>query len=254
MARRSEIRDDAEAEITIWKEALFGAELLLLHASPVFYGLGIPHGNGAGVVTIPGFLGSDFYLSHLQSWLGRIGYTPYVSGIPINAECPNLLIRNCLTEAIDKARKKTRRRVHLVGHSLGGVIARSVACQRPEDIASVITIASPFRGAVAHQSIRRIADSIRKLILKEHPKSVLPDCYTTRCTCEFLNSLRCEIPPTVTETAIYTCDDGIVDWRCCMTEDPGVDYEVSGTHVGLVFNASVYRVISDRLAYAESLQ
>ena len=34
--------DEAEAPISIWKEALFAADLLLLHASPVYYGLALP--------------------------------------------------------------------------------------------------------------------------------------------------------------------------------------------------------------------
>ena len=46
--------ETAEADIAIWKEALFGADILLLHASPVFYGLGVPHGDGAAVIVIPG--------------------------------------------------------------------------------------------------------------------------------------------------------------------------------------------------------
>ena len=95
--RRNRFREDlAEADIPIWKEALCGADLLLLHASPVYYGLGVPRGAGSGVIVIPGFLGTDLYLTQLYSWLGRVGYQPYLSGIGVNAECPNLLIRNRL--------------------------------------------------------------------------------------------------------------------------------------------------------------
>jgi hypothetical protein len=39
-----------------------------------------------------------------------------------------------------------------------------------------------------------------------------------------------------------------VDWRYCITEDPNVDVEVTGTHIGLVFNAAVYGIIAERLA------
>src|SRR4051812_1865376 len=113
------IKDNAEADISIWKEALFGADILLLHASPVYYGLGVPRGDESAVIVIPGFLGTDLYLSHLQSWLKRIGYRPYSSGIGLNAECPNLLIQERLNETVNQAVKDTRRRVHLIGHSLG---------------------------------------------------------------------------------------------------------------------------------------
>jgi pimeloyl-ACP methyl ester carboxylesterase len=243
---------EAEADIEIWKEALFGAELLLLHASPVYYGLGVPHGNSSAVVVIPGFMGTDLYVTHLHDWLERIGYRPYLSGIGVNAECPNLLIRYRLTATIDKALAETGSKVHLIGHSLGGIIARSVAAQRPKDIASVITLGAPIRGTVMHPSILRAANVVRSQILNQHGSGVLPDCYTPRCTCAFLSSLRCTTPASIVQTAIYTKDDGIVDWRYCKTGNPDFDFEVPGTHVGLVFNSSVYTIIAERLAEAAS--
>jgi pimeloyl-ACP methyl ester carboxylesterase len=244
--------DEAEAPISIWKEALFAADLLMLHASPVYYGLGIPGGDHSGVVILPGFLGTDHYLAELRFWMGRIGYKAYFSGIGLNAECPNLLIRNHLNETIDKAVAETGRKIHLIGHSLGGVIARAVTSQRPGEIASVITLAAPFRGTIAHRSILRAAGAVRKHILKEHGSDVLPQCYTARCTCNFLSSLRHAVPASVMETAIYTLDDGIVDWRYCRTGRSENDFEVPGTHIGLVFNASVYRIIAERLAAARA--
>ena len=247
--RHYDIREDAaDAGIAIWKEVLFGAELLLLHASPVFYGLGIPRGDGSAVVLIPGFLGTDLYLTHLAEWLARIGYRSYVSGMGLNAECPNLLIKYRLTETIDKARRHTRRKVHLIGHSLGGVMARSIAAQRPNDVASVTTLAAPFRGTVLNHSVLNVAEAVRKNILNEHGKEVLPDCYTPRCTCEFVNSLRSRMNGSALQTAIYTQDDGVVDWHYCRTGDGDIDFEVSGTHMGLVFNPAVYTVIAERLA------
>ena len=244
---------EAEADIPIWKETLFGAELLLLHASPVYYGLGIPRGNGAAVVVIPGFLGTDLYVTHVHSWLERIGYRAYLSGIGLNAECPNLLIRYRLGQTIKKALDETGRKIHLIGHSLGGIIARSVAAQRPKDIASVITLGAPIRGTVMHPSVLRAAHAVRSQILDQHGGGVLPDCYTPRCTCDFLSSLRCAMPSSIVQTAIYTKDDGIVDWRYCRTGDEDIDFEVPGTHVGLVFNPSAYTIIAERLAQATAL-
>jgi triacylglycerol lipase len=251
--RQNRIREDeAEADISIWKEALCGADLLLLHASPVYYGLGVPKGDGSAVVVVPGFLGSDFYLSNLNTWLNRIGYKAYLSGIGLNAECPNLLIERRLIQTVQKAVAETGRKIHLIGHSLGGVMARSVASQRPQDVASVITLGSPFRGSVAHPSILRAANAVRKHILREHGSDVLPACYTAKCTCDFVNGLRCEMPESVQQTAIYTKDDGIVDWNYCQTGDCGCDYEVPGTHIGMAFNASVFAIIADRLAKART--
>ncbi len=247
----AEIREDqAEAAVPLWQEALFGVEVLLLRTTPAYYGFGIPRGDGAGVVIIPGFLGTDMYLMEMYAWLRRIGYSPYFSGIGLNAECPNLLIRRHLNETMDRALRETGRRIHVIGHSLGGIIARSVAGQRPDDVASVITLGSPFRGTVAHSRVLRAAELVRKKILVQHGPGVLPECYTGRCTCDFLDSLRRDLPADIAETAIYTRTDGVVDWRYCITENPEDDFEVPGTHIGLAFNPAVYDIIARRLAKA----
>lgn len=245
-------RDYQAAEVPILNEALFALDLVLLHAAPLYYGVGIPHGDGSAVVLIPGFLCPDLYLTPLHEWLRRIGYKPVFSGIGVNSECPNLLITRQLTETIDRARAKSGRKVHLIGHSLGGVIARAIAAQRPRDVASVITLGAPFRGTVAHASILRAASMVRKRILARHGSAVLPDCYTARCTCDFLESLACVMPSPVLQTAVYTESDGVVDWRYCKTDIPETDFRVSGTHIGLAFNPSAYSVIAKRLAQARS--
>lgn len=239
---------------SVWTEALFAAEILILHATPVYYGLGVPRGDGSAVVIIPGFLGTDLYLAEMHAWLKRIGYRPYFSGIGINAECPNLLIEKRLNQTIDKARAETKRRVHLIGHSLGGVIARSAAGQRPKDIASVITLAAPIRGTVVNRAVIHAAEAVRRKILEEHGRGVLPDCYTGRCTCNFLDCLRRKVPEHLVETAVYTRQDGIVDWRYCRTMDPEKDVEVPGTHIGMAFNPAAYMVLADRLARARNLE
>lgn len=242
----------AKDGITIWTESLFAVDYLLLHAAPAYYGMGIPRGDDSAVVLVPGFLTNDLFLKPLHMWLGRIGYRPYQSGIGVNVECPNLLIKKHLDETISKARTETGRKVHLIGHSLGGVIARSVAVQRPDDIASVITLGSPFRGIVVNPTMFKVAGAVRKRILKNHGPRVSSNCYTPKCNCDFTRSLGCEFPNSVDETAIYTCCDGVVDWQYCRTEDSDIDFEVPGTHLGLPFNGSVYGLIAERLAEANA--
>jgi triacylglycerol lipase len=241
-----------EASTHLWAEALFAAEILLLHATPVYYGFGVPHGDDSGVVLIPGFLGTDLYLMELHGWLGRIGYRPYFSGIGINADCPNLLIQRHLNETVERALDETGRKIHLIGHSLGGVIARSLAGQRRKDVASVTTLASPIRGTVANRSIIHAAEAVRLRILQEHGKGVLPHCYTGACTCRFVDHLRRDVPNSMIQTAIYTKHDGIVDWRYCMTKSEGDDFEVPGTHIGMAFNPTAYSIVAERLALAHS--
>jgi triacylglycerol lipase len=247
--RRSGVRRDYQSvELPIWQELLAGIEMLYLRISPAYWGFGIPHGDGSAVVVIPGFLGTDLYLTELGMWLGRIGYRPYFSGVGWNAECPNLLIRYRLEQTIRKAYQSTGRRVHLIGHSLGGLLARAVASQMPDRVASVITLGSPFRGVAIHPSVLRLAEMVRGQILERHGEGVLPDCYTGACTCDFLESLDRSLPRSVSQTAIFTKTDGIVDWRVCRTGRPTFDFEVSGTHIGLVFNPMVYDLVARRLA------
>ncbi len=242
----------SDLDFSPWTEALFAAEILLLHATPTYYGFGVPHGDDSGVVIIPGFLGTDLYLMELHGWLGRIGYRPYFSGIGINADCPNILIQRHLNDTIDKARAETGRKIHLIGHSLGGVIARSVAGQRPRDVASVITLAAPIRGTVTTRTVLHAAEAVRLRILQEHGRGVLPDCYTGRCTCNFVDSLKRSVPDSLLQTAIYTRHDGIVNWRYCLTSDPEANFEVPGTHIGMAFNPSAYSIVAERLAKAQT--
>jgi len=179
-----------------------------------------------------------------------LGITPSFSGIGFNTECPNLLIQGQLNNTIEKALSRSGKKVHLIGHSLGGIISRAIAAQRPVDIASVITLGAPFRGTVAHCGILGAAEVVRRRILEEHGSEVLPECYTGHCTSDFLDSLRQTMPASVAETAIYSESDGVVDWRYCKTDRPEADFQVSGTHIGMVFNPSAYSIIAERLAQA----
>lgn len=236
------------APLPIWQELLVGVEMAYLRVSPVYWGCGIPRGDGAAVVVVPGFLGTDLYLAEFRAWLRRIGYKPYDSRIGLNADCPNLLIRHRLAATVEKAFRAQKRKVHVIGHSLGGVLARAVAAQMPDRVASVITLSSPFQGVVAHPTVLRVADLVRTQILERHGKGVLPSCYTGACTCRFLESLTTRIPKTVSQTAIYTKSDGIVDWRMCVTGNAAVDFEAPGTHIGMVFNPIVFSLVAYRLA------
>ena len=103
---------------------------------------------------------------------------------------------------------------------------------------------------MTNQTVLHAAEAVRMRILSEHGRGVLPDCYTGRCTCNFINSLSRQIPDAVSQTAIYTRHDGIVDWRYCMTRNEDIDFEVPGTHIGMAFNASAYAIVAERLARA----
>ena len=240
----------ASTALPIWREALLGIDWISLRMSSVFRGSGVPRGDGTGVVVVPGFMGSDQYLGDMNSWLRRIGYRPYLSGIGRNADCPDVLTQRLMT-TLEHASGETGNRVHLIGHSLGGVLARSAAARWPNLVASCVTMGSPFRGIRVHPFVLQTAQLVRGRILQRQGRAAdkKPHCYSGYCTCEFLDSLRNEFPADAPQIAIYTKTDGVVDWRYCINElGDGTDIEVSGTHVGLAFNPQVYRHIANFLA------
>jgi hypothetical protein len=55
--------------VPILSEPWLLLELATLRLSPVYYGLGIPEGDGTAVIVIPGFLGMDLSLFELHDWL-----------------------------------------------------------------------------------------------------------------------------------------------------------------------------------------
>ena len=232
--------------LPIWFESLVGVDWTLLHLSPVYYGFGVPKGDGSAVIVVPGFLGSDVYLYELYLWLKRIGYTPYLSNIGWNADCLNTLAEK-LIETIKRAHEESGGRVHLIGHSLGGVLSRSAVVQHRDLIESVITLGSPFRGVRSHPGVVELSNRIRNRIFKKTDKTDYPHCYTGHCDCLAVTSLHGGMPRDVKQTAIYTKSDGIVDWQSCVSRYEENNYEVTGTHVGLVYNYHVYKLIGERL-------
>ena len=89
-----------------------------------------------------GFLGDDRYLTEMHLWLRRIGYRPYFSGIGRNVDCPELLTQR-LVMTIKQAHLETNRPVNIIGHSLGGMLARAAAYREPRKVRQVITMGSP---------------------------------------------------------------------------------------------------------------
>jgi pimeloyl-ACP methyl ester carboxylesterase len=196
-ARRMAQASFETAPVPLWREVLFGVDWLSLRLSPVYYGFGVPHGNGEPVIVIPGFLGSDDYLVEMYYWLRRIGYKPYYSRIGRNAECPNVLTDR-LFATMDQAQEETGQKLRLIGHSLGGLLARSAATQRPEQVAQVICLAAPFRDIRVHPMILAAAGFVRGQIAgRRNSSRIKRECYTGGCSCEFASSLRNDPPKSV---------------------------------------------------------
>jgi triacylglycerol lipase len=165
----------------------------------------------------------------LRRWLARIGYRAYYSGIGINALPVEPAITRLLA-TIDHAYAETGAPVRLIGHSLGGLIARGAALRRPGRVAQVITLGAPVYGLAAHPAVLAAARIV-------HGDDI-DACLAT---------LQRLLPAGIAETNIYSKSDGVVDWRTCFRDDAD-DVEVRGSHSGLITNAEAYRAIAIALA------
>jgi len=85
---------------------------------------------------------------------------------------------------------------------------------------SVVSLGAPFRGIRSHPVVLRTRDVLRGSCRGFLPPVSAPGCYTGHCTCNFVEALD-RFPSDVRELAILLARDGVVDWRMCVTGDPG---------------------------------
>jgi hypothetical protein len=75
-----------------------------------------------------------------------------------------------------------------------------------------------------------------------------PHCLNERCDCPFAADFAGPFPSDrVRLTSIYSKGDGVVRWQAALVPY-GACVEVTGSHVGLIFNRKTYRAIATALA------
>lgn len=193
----------------------------------------LPRGDGHAVLVLPGLGASDRSTSPLRSFLKDRGYDAHGWNLGRNVG-PREGQREALADLVRTLRDKSKRKVSLIGWSLGGIYAREMAKRMPENVRLVITLGSPFANPAATQ-VRRIYEAIRG-------EPIAGGDYT-----------RFRAAPPVPSTAIFSKTDGVVAWQSCLEPDgPETEnIEVEGSHVGLGVNPVALYVIADRLAQAE---
>jgi triacylglycerol lipase len=222
-------------------------ELARLMVDPIFRGDNVPHGDGAPVVLVPGFLAGDSSLGVMRGWLKRVGYRAYASGILWNVDCSDRSL-NALERRVERLAVEHGRPVALIGHSRGGHFVKALSRRRPELIASAISMGAgldtPFDISIPTQSL---VSAVRAVHSRTSDRIARNGCLTATCRCPFSHDYAGEFPEDVPLTSIYSRGDGVVRWRACV-----VDYarcvEVSGSHVGLACNRKVYREVARTLA------
>lgn len=192
-----------------------------------------PRGRGEPVLVLPGFGAGDASTGVLQGYLRLLGYRARGWGLGTNSgDVRRLLPR--VVQRLEHLSREDAQPVRLIGWSLGGVLAREAARQRPDLVERVITLGSPVVGGPKYTTAAGLYRS----------QGVDLDALETEI--EARNRTALPVPV----TAIYSRADGVVAWRACIDpHHPEVEHvEVATTHLGLGFSPDVYAIIAQRLA------
>jgi len=220
------------------RHTLIGAALQLVPPAPGMIAAALksaPRGDGHPVLVVPSFLRSDLNTIALRRFLAGCGYRVYGWKLGVNIG-PTAGALAGIERQLAEIRARHGRKVTLIGHSLGGVLARELAKKRPDCVRQLILLATPIRLPTASP-----LEGVYKLLSPWH--SI--DAEVER---DALNR-----PPDVPVTAIYTKSDGILAWGTCREfEGPAREsIEVKGAHGTMVRNRAAWRIVAERLAQPE---
>jgi pimeloyl-ACP methyl ester carboxylesterase len=193
-----------------------------------------PRGDGHSVLVLPGLIASDVSTRPLRAFLKGRGYDVHGWSLGRNFG-PRPGVERLMLERIGELRRNSGRKVSLIGWSLGGVYARQLAKQCPDDVRLVISLGSPFNGDPRATNAWRVYEYASGRRADEQP----------------IGSLR--EPPPVPTTAIFSRTDGICAWQCCAEKQGSrvENIEVDGSHCGLGHHPAVVYAVADRLAQPE---
>ncbi len=196
-----------------------------------------PKGDGHPVVVLPGFMTSDRSTILLRRFLKNLDYDVRRWDMGLNLGGPEYAFK--IADRVEEIAKETGRKVSLVGWSLGGVYAREVARQQPVLVRQVVALGSPFGGIFERNNARWFYDFLHGPKGVDISQELLKDILT---------------PPPVPSTAIFTKEDGIVNWQHCIEREESEttqNVQIGGSHFGLGHNPSALYCVADRLKQKE---
>jgi pimeloyl-ACP methyl ester carboxylesterase len=210
----------------------FNASLLM---SPLL--MRAPRGDGHPVLALPGFLASDLSMAPMRRYLAELGYDAHAWQMGRNLGGISR-VRAALRDRLAEIHAASRRKVSIVGWSLGGVYARDLALSAPELVRYVVTLGSPFASDVRATNATRLYEALSGEVIGGDP--------------EFLDALAGDLP--VPTTSIFSRADGVVNWQTCLLRPSAAAENVEvylASHVGLGVNPAVLWAVADRLAQHE---
>jgi pimeloyl-ACP methyl ester carboxylesterase len=199
-----------------------------------------PHKRAAvePVLLVPGFMAGDLTLRMMGAFLRAEGFRTYRADIHVNVGCTREAVER-LERRVETVVSRRGRRVSIVGHSLGGMLARGLAGRRPDLVAGIVTMGSPVLapGAV-HGVLGFNVELLNRLTRAGFGGLMSEDCTSGECARLSYQESQAPLDPDVGFTAIYSRRDGIVDWRACL--DPLAEHvEVDTSHCGMAIDPVV---------------
>ena len=207
---------------------------------------------GDPVLLVPGFLAGDYTLAWMGRHLRELGHRTYRSGIVANTGCLDRGTQ-ALEERVQQIAERRERKVAIVGHSLGGMMARGLAARRPDLVSGIVTMGSPMLApGAAHELLLAQVAVLRRLQRLGLSRLMGEECTTGACALRMWEESRLPLAPELPFTAIYSKRDGIADWRACI--DPaGQSREVRTSHIGMALDPAVIEIVVEALAEIQSL-
>jgi hypothetical protein len=205
---------------------------------------GTPRGDGHPVMLVPGFTAGDATMIGLKTFLRSRGYHVETWGFGQNTGF-KLKFSQALEQKVRYLHHKHRRKVSIVGWSLGGVYGYYTAHSAPECVRTVISLGSPLHFSPDKFDTRLLVRAIYRYFA--HPMG--PVAHLSHVRAKVLRA-----PPPMPSTCIYSMTDGVVPPQAARFETDDAQHEniwVPGSHIGLGFNAAVMYIVADRLAQAE---
>ena len=209
-----------------------------------------PRGNFHPVMTIPGFGGADGCMAIMRMYLNHWGYDAQPWGLGRNlikekVQTLDEVLQYCEKVECDIVKKleciadEKGEKVSLIGWSMGGIFANSIAQTHPDLVRQIITLGSPI-GDPRGTSVWNIMKRVMGGEVPDYMQNV--QGWIDRRDQQGERKVRTSI--------IYSEHDGAVSKESAIIDDHHLveNIHVPSSHVGFTHNPLVYWVIADRLS------
>lgn len=192
-----------------------------------------PSANPQVAMILPGFGAHPVRMRYLARHLEAAGHVTKRWGLGFNWG-PTEEAFDQVEERLLRLHARHGRKVVLIGWSLGGLYAREIAKRRPEAVAKVVTMGSPFSGSPRANNVWRAYQFITGHSVDAPPIAA---------------ELR--VKPPVETVALWSANDGVIAPRCAAGRPGERDRAVAlrCTHMGFTYDP---QVIATLLAELES--